>query len=107
MIKSPFFKKRLSCEELKKQQLFFLKILKENTVLVDKLIRWKYFYIKNNPALDKNILFKFNILFSHFIRQRRKYNEMILSINNKMACIILRAERSLHYFIKSYKMFKD
>ncbi|ELA47850.1 hypothetical protein VCUG_00692 [Vavraia culicis subsp. floridensis] len=101
--------RRLECVQLKRQQYFFINLLKRNTVIVDKLIRWKFFYIKEdgNPMKDKKLLFKFNVLFAHFVNRRRKLNDVILKINNNIAQIILRAENSKYYLKKAARIVKN
>ncbi|ELQ75326.1 hypothetical protein THOM_1712 [Trachipleistophora hominis] len=59
-----------------------------------------------NTMEDKKLLFKFNVLFAHFVNRRRRLNDIILKINNNIAQIILRAESSKYYLKKAVRIVK-
>lgn len=101
--------KRLDCLELKRQQFFFLDLLKRNTVLVDKLIRWKFFAFRDGKTAvrDRKQHFRLNVLFAHFIKRRQELNGVILKINDRIAQIILRAENSKYYLKKAVRLVQN
>lgn len=99
--------KKLNCKELKFQQQIIRNLLKENVVLIEKMLAWKHEFFKNYTIEDQKKLFQFNTLFKFFVVRRKEIHKKLGLLNNLIAQIILRAEESKIYLKRSVKMLDE
>ena len=106
MNKSKDIHRKLECSQLKTQQIIIRRVLKENLILIEKLLRWKYDYFQNTKIQDKEKAFQFETLFRFFIVRRKEIHATLTEMNNHIAQIIIRAEESKMYLMNSIRMLK-
>merc|ERR1712146_365920 len=87
MYESTMIRKRLQCQELQRQQLEIRHLLKENIILMEKLLSWKFHFF-SNFKLNKERAFKFDTLFKYFILRRKEIHNLLTEINNHIAEIV-------------------
>ncbi|KRH91996.1 hypothetical protein M153_15316000616 [Pseudoloma neurophilia] len=106
MYESTMIRKRLKCQELERQQIIIRHLLKENIILIEKLLNWKFHFF-SDFKLDKKRAFKFNTLFKYFIMRRKEIHNLLTDINNHIAEIIIRANESEVYLKRSIRLLSS